>query len=221
MDGRGQHRAASTELPEADKHLECHEPRPLCRPAARAGHPVARRSGEAHRPAGAGGHLRRPQHGGRRARARSRSSWCSQQLPKPVNFSGGMEPLTIGGTFTLAEIVGTVPVEPDGSAYIEVPALRSLFFVALDENDIAGEADAELLHRPAGRDDQLRRLPRAADPDAALQAATWRPCGGRPARSSRSPACPTCSTSPATSSRSSTSTASSATTPTAATAGST
>lgn len=58
-----------------------------------------------------------------------------QQLPKPVNFSGGMEPLTIGGSFTLAQIVGTVPVEPDGSAFAEVPALRSLFFVALDEND--------------------------------------------------------------------------------------
>ncbi len=60
-----------------------------------------------------------------------------QQLPKPVNFSGGMQPLTIGGSFTLAQIVGTVPVEADGSAYMEVPALRSLFFVALDENDLA------------------------------------------------------------------------------------
>ena len=60
-----------------------------------------------------------------------------QQLPKPVNFSGGMEPLTLGGTFTLAQVLGTVPVEPDGSAYFEVPALRSLFFVALDENDIS------------------------------------------------------------------------------------
>ncbi|QNN20749.1 hypothetical protein HED60_00200 [Planctomycetales bacterium ZRK34] len=58
-----------------------------------------------------------------------------KQLPKPVNFSGGMEPLTIGGSFTLAEIVGTVPVEPDGSAYMQLPALQSLFFVALDKQD--------------------------------------------------------------------------------------
>ncbi|MDZ7616528.1 MAG: hypothetical protein U1E05_05945 [Patescibacteria group bacterium] len=58
-----------------------------------------------------------------------------KQLPKPVNFSGGMEPLTIGGSFTLAELVGTVPVEPDGSAYFDVPALQSVFFVALDEQD--------------------------------------------------------------------------------------
>lgn len=56
-----------------------------------------------------------------------------EQLPKPVNFSGGQDPLSIGGTFTLARILGTVPVEPDGSAYMEIPALRSLFFVALDE----------------------------------------------------------------------------------------
>ncbi len=57
-----------------------------------------------------------------------------ETLPKPVNFSGTMEPLSMGGTFTLPRILGTVPVEPDGSAYMEVPALRPLFFVALDEN---------------------------------------------------------------------------------------
>ncbi len=46
-----------------------------------------------------------------------------------------MEPLTIGGSFTMTEIVGEVPVHPDGSAYMELPALQSLFFVALDEQD--------------------------------------------------------------------------------------
>ena len=60
-----------------------------------------------------------------------------EQLPKPANFSGGSEPLTIGGTFTLQRVLGTVPVEPDGSAYFEVPALRSVFFVALDENEMS------------------------------------------------------------------------------------
>jgi len=57
-----------------------------------------------------------------------------EQLAKPVNFSGEMEPITIGGSFTLKRILGLIPVEPDGSAYFEVPALRSLFFVALDAN---------------------------------------------------------------------------------------
>jgi hypothetical protein len=60
-----------------------------------------------------------------------------ESLPKPINFTGGMEPLTFGGSFTLERIVGTVPVDPDGSAYFELPALRSFFFVALDENDMA------------------------------------------------------------------------------------
>ncbi len=60
-----------------------------------------------------------------------------ESLAKPINFTGGMDPLTYGGSFTLERVLGTVPVEPDGSAYLEVPALRSLFFVALDENDMA------------------------------------------------------------------------------------
>ena len=60
-----------------------------------------------------------------------------ESLPKPINYTGGMDPLTYGGSFTLERVVGTVPVEPDGSAYLEVPALRALFFVALDENDMA------------------------------------------------------------------------------------
>jgi hypothetical protein len=60
-----------------------------------------------------------------------------EQLPKPVNFSGGMEPLTIHGSFTLARILGTVPVESDGSARFEAPALRPLFFVALDAQDLS------------------------------------------------------------------------------------
>ncbi len=60
-----------------------------------------------------------------------------ESLPKPVNFSGGMDAVSPGGTFTIPRILGTVPVEPDGSAYFEVPALRPVFFVALDENDLS------------------------------------------------------------------------------------
>ena len=55
-----------------------------------------------------------------------------EQLPKPVNFSGVQQTLSMNGSFTLKRILGTVPVEDDGSAYLEVPALRSLYFVALD-----------------------------------------------------------------------------------------
>jgi len=60
-----------------------------------------------------------------------------EPLPAPIHFTGGMEPVSYGGTFLLERIVGTVPVEPDGSAYVELPALRSFFFVALDEKDLS------------------------------------------------------------------------------------
>ncbi|MBE3071223.1 MAG: PD40 domain-containing protein [Planctomycetes bacterium] len=60
-----------------------------------------------------------------------------ETLPMPVHFSGGMEPMTLGGTFILERILGTVPVEPDGSAYFDVPAMRSVFFVAMDAQDNA------------------------------------------------------------------------------------
>jgi hypothetical protein len=60
-----------------------------------------------------------------------------ESLPKPVNFTGGMDPLSYSGTFTLERVLGTVPVEPDGSAYFEAPALRSLLFIALDGQDRA------------------------------------------------------------------------------------
>ena len=60
-----------------------------------------------------------------------------EALPKPVNFSGTMEPITIGGSFTLERVLGTVPIEEDGSASFELPALRSIFFVALDANGMS------------------------------------------------------------------------------------
>jgi hypothetical protein len=53
-------------------------------------------------------------------------------LPKPINFSGRTDPVSYGGTFTLERALGTVPVESDGSAYFNVPAQRSVLFVALD-----------------------------------------------------------------------------------------
>ncbi|HEY3322785.1 MAG TPA: hypothetical protein VGP72_20185 [Planctomycetota bacterium] len=58
-------------------------------------------------------------------------------LPKPVNFSGGMDLTSCNGSFNLERVLGTVPVEDDGSAYFEVPAGRPIFFVALDKNDLS------------------------------------------------------------------------------------
>lgn len=55
-----------------------------------------------------------------------------EPLPIPVHFNGGMMSVSMGGTFALTRIVGTVPVHEDGSAFMELPALRSLFFIAMD-----------------------------------------------------------------------------------------
>ncbi|MHC4255680.1 MAG: HzsA-related protein, partial [Planctomycetota bacterium] len=60
-----------------------------------------------------------------------------EHLPIPTGFSGGMEPITYGGTYFINRILGTIPVEPDGSVYAEVPANRPLQLVALDENDFS------------------------------------------------------------------------------------
>ncbi len=60
-----------------------------------------------------------------------------ETLPVPVHYNGGMSPISLGGTFSLERVLGTVPVEADGSAYMKVPAHRSLFFVAMDANDAA------------------------------------------------------------------------------------
>ena len=61
-----------------------------------------------------------------------------EQLPKPVNYhGGGSTPLAHGGKWTIDRILGTVPVESDGSACFEAPAGRSLFLTLLDENGLA------------------------------------------------------------------------------------
>ena len=134
MDGQG-----NTDLvyrPAAGSRLECHEPRPL-RPRPREGVVPSR----VDLSQGAGRLMLSDIYHGRNMAGVERGEIAKllvlEQLPKPVNFSGGPWPLSVGGTFTLARVLGTVPVEPDGSACFEVPALRSLFFVALDENDLS------------------------------------------------------------------------------------
>jgi len=58
-----------------------------------------------------------------------------EDLPKPGSKHGlaGFH----GGYLTLRRVLGTVPVERDGSASFEVPALRAVYFVALDEKGLA------------------------------------------------------------------------------------
>lgn len=60
-----------------------------------------------------------------------------EDLPKPVSYFSLPGLLSMDGTHTLRRVLGTVPVEADGSAAFEAPAQRALYFVALDENGIA------------------------------------------------------------------------------------
>ncbi len=55
-------------------------------------------------------------------------------LPKPI--SGGVGRFRGAGS-NLKRVIGTVPVEPDGSAHFEAPAMRALMFVLLDDKDRA------------------------------------------------------------------------------------
>lgn len=60
-----------------------------------------------------------------------------ENLPKPVNFTGSMDPISYGGSYTLNRVLGVVPVESDGSVSVMVPPLRSLQLVALDQDDLS------------------------------------------------------------------------------------
>jgi hypothetical protein len=137
MDSQGK-REEIFRLPKADLQsgMHLHEPRPLMQ------RPRERSIPDRIMPAQATGRLVLADiYDGRNMKGVKRGEikklLVLETLPMPIHFTGGMDPISYGGTFTLERIVGTVPVEPDGSAYLELPALRSFFFVALDENDLS------------------------------------------------------------------------------------
>lgn len=137
MDGQGRTETI-LRLPPGDiaAKLECHEPRPL---VARPREPVIQSRARLEETTGRM-ILADVNHGRNMTGIRAgeiKKLLVLETLPMPVHYTGGMEPISYGGTFTLERILGTVPVEKDGSAYFEVPAMRSVFFVALDENEMS------------------------------------------------------------------------------------
>ena len=124
------------EVSAEDRGLQCHEPRPLvARPKERDVIESVDWSKDTGRIAVANVYHGRNMGGVKRGDIKR--LLVLETLPKPINYTGGMEPLSYGGTFTLERVLGTVPVEEDGSVYAELPALRSVFFVALDEQDMS------------------------------------------------------------------------------------
>ena len=59
-----------------------------------------------------------------------------EQVPKRCNMQGqrawDMDPLVGRGTYYVRRVIGAVPVEADGSAYFEAPAMKEIYFQALD-----------------------------------------------------------------------------------------
>ena len=73
------------------------------------------------------------------------------------------------------QVLGTVPVERDGSAYFRVPAGTPVLFQALDARGPRGADDAVADLPPARRTGVVRRLPRAAHQHACpSRAEPWR-----------------------------------------------
>ncbi len=56
-----------------------------------------------------------------------------ETLPKPIHYTGGTEMMSMHGTFMLERLLGSVPVNADGSAYFRLPANRPVLFLAMDE----------------------------------------------------------------------------------------
>jgi hypothetical protein len=135
-DRGGMHEVYHVSPTEAAAGLECHEPRPLCR---RQREQVIPDRTDLRRPTGTLSlmDVYRGRNMAGVQRGEIKKLLVLESLPKPINYTGGMDPLTYGGSFTLERILGTVPVDPDGSASFEVPALRPVFFVALDKNELA------------------------------------------------------------------------------------
>ena len=136
----GPDRSARTlfELPEQDRqaNLWCHEPR-LLKP--RVGEPKIGSRIDLTRKTGvlvlADVYAGRNMVGVKRGEIKE--LLLLETLPKAVNFSGRADPYSFDNSFNLNRVLGTAPVEEDGSACIEVPAMRGLVLAALDANGLA------------------------------------------------------------------------------------
>ncbi|MBI4601785.1 MAG: hypothetical protein HY721_07475 [Planctomycetes bacterium] len=136
MDGAGKAQVLHTHRDPDGAKAGAHEPRPVQRRPRERVIPERRREGKA-----TGTMVLTDAYNGRNLPGVRRGEIVKllvlESLPKPVNFSGGPDLTSWLGTFTLERVLGTVPVEEDGSACFEVPAGRQVFFVALDENDLS------------------------------------------------------------------------------------
>ena len=87
---------------------------------------------------------------------------------------GGHYFVGMEGGWDVRRIIGTVPVEEDGSVMFRIPANTPVSLQPLDEEGKALAANAELVGGHAGRICLLRRLPRVAELDRRARRWPWR-----------------------------------------------
>ena len=180
---------------------------------------IARRGaiGTSPRAVRAGRRVRGPQHA-RRAPRRHQEAAGPRNPAQASQFQRRQDLVSWLGTFTLERVLGTVPVEEDGSAAVRSPGGPAVFFVALDEKDLSVKRMHSFTSVMPGETLACvgcheRRTARRSRRHADLAALHRPPSRIEPFAASR-----TCWTFPATSSPFSTDVASSAITPNGATA---
>jgi hypothetical protein len=68
----------------------------------------------------------------------------------PPHETGPREPTAGDSVVPARQVLGTVPVEPDGSAHFRVPAGKEVFFQALDANGLAVQSMRSVTYAQAG-----------------------------------------------------------------------
>jgi hypothetical protein len=112
-----------------------------------------------------------------------------QSVPSQETYAGRAPEIGVrlpgqfGSVVLARHVLGTVPVEPDGSAYFTVPAHKELFFQALDERGLAVQSmrsgtyaqPGETLVCSGCHEPRHAAPPRRASPPLALRRAPSRP----------------------------------------------
>ncbi len=117
-------------------------------------------------------------------RGQIKSLLVMEELPRPASVCAYADAISSGPNYVLHRILGTVPVEPDGSAYFKVPAGRPIFFVALDGKDLSAKFMASYISAMPGEQsscvgchERRTRTPRVSYGATAIPAVIDQPDG--------------------------------------------
>ncbi len=150
------------------------EPRACGRTRASSSSPTSARASSRCPPPGRSGNLR-----------------IFQVLPKTTTHVANQPRLGYANAESARMMLGTVPVEADGSAYFRAPAGKPLYFQAVDETGHAVQSMRSVTYLQPGERRSCRRMPRAAGhnlfPPALRANRSFAPIGPAPPPSSIEP----------------------------------